>query len=98
MDPGTAWAALSEAVAAPAACAVVADVDWGRFHPAYTLARHRPLFDDLPQVRQLSATPASRHRTRARAPASPVRTGTGRRSTWSVRRPPPCSGTPAPRP
>ncbi|MCP3771139.1 SDR family NAD(P)-dependent oxidoreductase [Streptomyces sp. MAR25Y5] len=57
VDPGTAWAALSEAVAAPAACAVVADVDWGRFHPAYTLARHRPLFDDLPQVRQLSATP-----------------------------------------
>ncbi|MFI7291533.1 type I polyketide synthase [Streptomyces anulatus] len=56
VDPGTIWSALREAVAGPAPCTVVADVDWERFHRAYTLARHRPLFDELPQVRALSAT------------------------------------------
>ncbi|MDQ0988729.1 acyl transferase domain-containing protein/acyl carrier protein/thioesterase domain-containing protein, partial [Streptomyces sp. V2I9] len=56
LDPGTVWSALREAVAAPAPCAVVADVDWERFHRAYTLTRHRPLFDELPPVRALSAT------------------------------------------
>ncbi|MEE1943324.1 SDR family NAD(P)-dependent oxidoreductase [Streptomyces sp. TRM 70361] len=55
VDPGTVWSALREAVAGPAPCAVVADVDWERFHPAYTLAQPRPLFDELPQVRALSA-------------------------------------------
>ncbi|MEW2708707.1 type I polyketide synthase [Streptomyces koyangensis] len=54
LDPGTVWAALAEAVAAPESCAVVADVDWARFHPAYTLARYRPLFDELPEVRRLT--------------------------------------------
>ncbi|MGW0606198.1 type I polyketide synthase [Streptomyces sp. NPDC002640] len=57
VEPAAAWTALVETAAAPEACAVVADVDWGRFHPAYTLARHRPLFDELPEVRALSAAP-----------------------------------------
>ncbi|MFI7894695.1 type I polyketide synthase [Streptomyces sp. CACIS-1.16CA] len=55
ISPGTVWSALREAVAGPAPCAVVADVDWERFHRAYTLARHRPLFDELPPVRALAA-------------------------------------------
>ncbi|MFF8098066.1 type I polyketide synthase [Streptomyces sp. NPDC016675] len=55
LDPGTVWSSLSEAVAGPAPCAVVTDVDWGHFHRAYTLARHRPLLDELPEVRALSA-------------------------------------------
>ncbi|WP_340563444.1 type I polyketide synthase [Streptomyces sp. GSL17-111] len=59
LDSGTVWTALGEAVAAPDPCAVVADVDWARFHPAYTLARHRPLFDELPEVRQLAAAPST---------------------------------------
>nr|WP_259408414.1 type I polyketide synthase [Streptomyces akebiae] len=69
LDPATVWAALAEAVAAPAPCAVVADVDWGRFHPAYTLARHRPLFDELPEVQRLSAAP--------RTPAPDADAGSG---------------------
>ncbi|GAT71487.1 6-deoxyerythronolide-B synthase [Planomonospora sphaerica] len=32
---------------------VVADFDWPRFTPAYTLARPRPLLNDLPDVREV---------------------------------------------
>ncbi|MFG2775644.1 SDR family NAD(P)-dependent oxidoreductase [Streptomyces sp. NPDC048350] len=73
LDPATVWAALAEAVAAPAPCAVVADVDWGRFHPAYTLARPRPLFDELPEVQRLLAASG----TPAPAPAPDADAGPG---------------------
>ncbi|PXX71478.1 acyl transferase domain-containing protein [Nocardia tenerifensis] len=34
---------------------VIADFDWARFVPTYTLARPRPLLDGLPEVRELLA-------------------------------------------
>ncbi|SCL53926.1 Acyl transferase domain-containing protein [Micromonospora eburnea] len=35
--------------------AVVADVDWARFVPSFTVNRRQPLIEDLPQVRRLAA-------------------------------------------
>jgi NAD(P)-dependent dehydrogenase (short-subunit alcohol dehydrogenase family)/acyl carrier protein len=42
---------LFDAVARDETTLVVADIDWPRFAPAYTLARPRPLLDALPEVR-----------------------------------------------
>jgi polyketide synthase 7 len=42
---------LFDAVARDETTLVVADIDWSRFAPAYTLARPRPLLDALPEVR-----------------------------------------------
>ncbi|WP_420719661.1 type I polyketide synthase [Streptomyces sp. RTd22] len=52
MDPELAMEALQLALDHDETCAVVADVDWARFAPAFTAARPRPLLDDLPEVRQ----------------------------------------------
>jgi acyl carrier protein len=34
---------------------VIADIDWERFVPGFTLARPRPLLDELPEVRRILA-------------------------------------------
>ncbi|MFF3866354.1 type I polyketide synthase [Micromonospora sp. NPDC001898] len=63
IDPDRALVALDRATRRPTGCVTVADVDWARFHPAFTVARPSPLLGDLPQVRALldaeeSAAPA----------------------------------------
>ncbi|WP_169788991.1 type I polyketide synthase [Dactylosporangium aurantiacum] len=65
MDPAGALDALHHVLDRDPATAVVADVDWARFAPLFTAARHRPLIADLPEVAALSAPPA--------APAAPER-------------------------
>ncbi|WP_277682310.1 type I polyketide synthase [Saccharomonospora azurea] len=53
--PATALTALGHALQRGEALAVVADIDWDRFVPGFTLARPRPLIEDLPEVRRLLA-------------------------------------------
>ncbi|MEU4645068.1 type I polyketide synthase [Micromonospora sp. NPDC023814] len=55
IDPERALVALDRALRRPTPCVTVADVDWTRFHPAFTVARPSPLLGDLPQVRVLVA-------------------------------------------
>ncbi|WP_425274400.1 type I polyketide synthase [Streptomyces zinciresistens] len=50
MAPGLAVAALQGAVAGDDGVVAVADVDWGRFAPAFTIGRPSPLIGDLPEV------------------------------------------------
>ena len=47
MAPETALRALSDALGAQDTCVTVADVDWGRFLPAFTAGRPAPLFAPL---------------------------------------------------
>ncbi|WP_406452480.1 type I polyketide synthase [Streptomyces sp. NBC_00876] len=51
MPPGLAVGALRRILAGRTSHAVVADFDWERFAPTYTLARPRPLLDGLSEVR-----------------------------------------------
>ncbi|MFJ5227416.1 SDR family NAD(P)-dependent oxidoreductase [Streptomyces sp. NPDC088400] len=53
MAPDLAVAALHEALTLGETFVAVADVDWERFVPTYTVARRRPLIEDLPEVRRL---------------------------------------------
>ncbi|MGC4889641.1 type I polyketide synthase [Micromonospora sp. DT227] len=66
IDPARALVALDRALDRPTAGVTVADVDWSRFHPAFTLTRPSPLLSDLPQVRALAEAEAARD---AAAPA-----------------------------
>ncbi|WP_370643436.1 type I polyketide synthase [Amycolatopsis sp. DSM 110486] len=50
MDPELAVAAMAEAVASGETALTVSDMDWARFTPAYTMARRRPLIEDIPEV------------------------------------------------
>jgi acyl transferase domain-containing protein len=50
MDPRHAITALAQAVDAGEATLAVADVDWARFAPAFTLRRPSPLIGSLPEV------------------------------------------------
>ncbi|MBI0292987.1 SDR family NAD(P)-dependent oxidoreductase, partial [Streptomyces sp. PRKS01-29] len=50
MAPGLAIAALQGAVAGDEGVVTVADVDWERFAPAFTIGRPSPLIGDLPEV------------------------------------------------
>ncbi|PYC77517.1 6-deoxyerythronolide-B synthase, partial [Streptomyces tateyamensis] len=61
MAPDLALDALRQALARDESHLVVAEFDWPRFAPTYTLARPRPLLDALPEVRAALATdePAS---------------------------------------
>ncbi|MGC5402120.1 SDR family NAD(P)-dependent oxidoreductase, partial [Streptomyces sp. DT20] len=52
MPPASALVALRAAVEREETVAVVADMDWERFAPAFTAARPRPLLDELPDVRK----------------------------------------------
>ncbi|MGV9315477.1 type I polyketide synthase [Streptomyces sp. NPDC003691] len=56
MDPELALSALRAVLDRDETAIVVADIDWARFAPLFTLARHRPLIADLPEVRELSGT------------------------------------------
>ena len=53
MDPELALSALGQALDHEESHLVVADIDWTRFAPVYTLARDRPLLRALPEVRAL---------------------------------------------
>ncbi|MFF6945257.1 type I polyketide synthase, partial [Streptomyces lavendulae] len=55
MSPDTAIAALQQALNHDETTVVVADVDWDRFAPAFTIARPAPLLADLPEARQALA-------------------------------------------
>ncbi|MFF6822826.1 type I polyketide synthase, partial [Streptomyces californicus] len=55
MDPDLALAALRTVLDHDETTAVVADIDWARFAPVFTLARYRPLITDVPEVRELLA-------------------------------------------
>jgi acyl transferase domain-containing protein/acyl carrier protein len=50
MPPEEALRALREAVRRAEPTLVVADIDWSRFVPTFTLARARPLIEDIPEV------------------------------------------------
>ncbi|HEX6352608.1 MAG TPA: SDR family NAD(P)-dependent oxidoreductase [Actinophytocola sp.] len=50
MDPALAVEALGQALANDESHLVVADIEWARFTPVYTLARTRPLLRALPEA------------------------------------------------
>ncbi|MET7702254.1 type I polyketide synthase [Streptomyces sp. NPDC005485] len=51
MQPGLAAAALGRILDRDLTHLVVADIDWKRFAPVYTMARPRPLIDAVPETR-----------------------------------------------
>ncbi|WP_443080130.1 SDR family NAD(P)-dependent oxidoreductase [Streptomyces sp. P9-A2] len=55
MDPHLGIAALEQAVQHDETHVVVADIDWTRFAPTFTLRRPRPLLRGLPEVTELLA-------------------------------------------
>ncbi|WP_438485492.1 type I polyketide synthase [Streptomyces sp. S186] len=55
MDPGLGIQALAQAVDGGDVMVAVADVDWERFAPTFTLRRPSPLIENLPEVRQALA-------------------------------------------
>ena len=74
MDAGLAVAALAQAVDGDEGLVVVADVDWARFVPPFTLQRPSPLLQGLPEARQVleqaaSALPGQGAEDRAGPPA-----------------------------
>jgi short-subunit dehydrogenase/acyl carrier protein len=52
MDPGSAVRALAQVLDAGETLVTVADMDWARFAPAFTIRRSSPLIADLPEVSQ----------------------------------------------
>ncbi|WP_425580099.1 type I polyketide synthase, partial [Streptomyces iranensis] len=65
MAPGLAIAALRGAVAGDDGVVAVADVDWERFAPAFTIGRPSPLLGDLPEVQRALANAGSAEGTSA---------------------------------
>ncbi|KMS66313.1 hypothetical protein ACH49_29510, partial [Streptomyces leeuwenhoekii] len=57
IQPETGMTALRQALENDDTSVVVADVDWERFAPVFTMARERPLIGDIPQVRAAVAAP-----------------------------------------
>ncbi|WP_329026636.1 type I polyketide synthase [Streptomyces sp. NBC_00690] len=55
----TAVAALDRAVGQGVTAVTIADVDWARFAPTFTIGRPSPLLSDLPEVREDIARTAS---------------------------------------
>ncbi|GAB3887982.1 hypothetical protein GCM10029964_054850 [Kibdelosporangium lantanae] len=58
MKPDLAFTALTQALDRRSPTAVIADVDWARFVPAFTLSRPSPLLGGVPEVREALATVA----------------------------------------
>jgi acyl carrier protein len=58
MDPALAIQALGHALDSGEGNVTIADVDWGRFAPAFTLRRPSPLLQDLPDVARALAAAA----------------------------------------
>ncbi|MFE0020901.1 type I polyketide synthase [Amycolatopsis sp. NPDC059021] len=56
MDPRHAIAALAQAVDAGEGLLTVADVDWAKFAPTFTLRRRSPLIESMPAVRAALTT------------------------------------------
>ncbi|MET7642021.1 type I polyketide synthase [Streptomyces sp. NPDC005438] len=59
MAPERALASLRQALELDETVLTVADVDWERFAPGFTLARRRPLLDELPAVRRALTSDAT---------------------------------------
>ncbi|MGG7614014.1 beta-ketoacyl reductase, partial [Streptomyces sp. ZG43] len=59
MDPGLAVAALGAVAGDTEPTVVIADVEWERFHVAFTATRPSPFLSDLPEVRQLTTAAAA---------------------------------------
>ncbi|WP_369172976.1 type I polyketide synthase [Streptomyces sp. R28] len=57
IQPETGMTALRQALENDDTSVVVADVDWERFAPVFTMARERPLIGDIPQVRAAVTAP-----------------------------------------
>ncbi|MFI6096917.1 type I polyketide synthase [Lentzea sp. NPDC051213] len=57
MEPGPAITALRQAVGGGDALTVVADIDWARFAPMFTISRPSPLIEDMPDVVAISHSP-----------------------------------------
>ncbi|MBI0300285.1 SDR family NAD(P)-dependent oxidoreductase, partial [Streptomyces sp. PRKS01-29] len=55
MDPAPALRAMARAVGGGPPNVIVADIDWARFVPGYTMARERPLLRELPEVAEILA-------------------------------------------
>nr|WP_233161048.1 type I polyketide synthase [Actinophytocola xanthii] len=72
MPSADALAALRQAVEHDETAVVVADLDWPRFAPGYTMARRRPLIESVPEVRELAAEPAPPQATGALADRPPA--------------------------
>jgi short-subunit dehydrogenase/acyl carrier protein len=67
MDPDLALKALAQAMAHDEQLVTVADVDWARFAPAFTVRRPSPLIVGLPEVRQALAAEEAAATTAAAA-------------------------------
>ncbi|GAB7188304.1 SDR family NAD(P)-dependent oxidoreductase [Kitasatospora sp. Ki12] len=59
MAPAAALGTLGQALELGLGHLVVADFDWARFAPTYTLTRPRPLLDGVPEVRDVLAAEAA---------------------------------------
>ncbi|MFF7459691.1 SDR family NAD(P)-dependent oxidoreductase [Kitasatospora sp. NPDC008115] len=53
MDPEVAISALDQALVRDETLLTVTDMDWERFTLGYMIARHRPLIEDIPEVRKV---------------------------------------------
>jgi acyl transferase domain-containing protein len=67
MPPETAVQALAIAVGQGDTQIVLADIDWARFLPVYTLARPRPLVSALPEAAKTADAPAAEEPAKATA-------------------------------
>ncbi|MGW1507522.1 SDR family NAD(P)-dependent oxidoreductase, partial [Streptomyces mirabilis] len=68
MAPATAIGALEQAIRHGESHLVVADFDWSRFVPAYTLARPRPLIEEIPDVQAALAGDSDQEPSDSAAP------------------------------
>jgi len=55
MEPRRALAALRRVMDDDETAIAIADIDWDRYHPVFTVRRPTALFDELPDVRRLGA-------------------------------------------
>ncbi|WP_434095371.1 type I polyketide synthase [Streptomyces flaveolus] len=67
LDPDLALTLLAQGAGEDGASTMVADIQWDRFHLAYSEARSRPFIEDLPEVR---AHAAAETRSKDREPSS----------------------------
>ncbi|WP_420708357.1 type I polyketide synthase [Streptomyces sp. CNS654] len=68
LRPGPAVIALQQALDHDDACVAIADIDWARFTPAFTVARPSALLTGIPEARAALAAPV----TEAQPAASPA--------------------------
>ncbi|MFJ9847183.1 SDR family NAD(P)-dependent oxidoreductase [Kitasatospora sp. NPDC101155] len=55
IDPELALTVLQQALNEARPMVLVADIEWPRYHVAFTAVRPSPMFDEIPEVRQLRA-------------------------------------------